>query len=102
MTVVRRPEQAIEAADVVSTDVFTSMGQEAESAARLEAFAGYELNETLLAKGAAECIVLHCLPAHRGEEISEAVLEGPRSVVWDEAEARLHTSKALFAWAFGA
>ncbi|MEZ4374426.1 MAG: ornithine carbamoyltransferase [Polyangiaceae bacterium] len=101
LRIVRRPEEAIEGADVVSTDVFTSMGQEAESAARLKAFAGYELNEALLGKAAAKSIVLHCLPAHRGEEISEAVLEGPHSVVWDEAEARLHTSKALFAWAFG-
>ncbi|MGE0322345.1 MAG: ornithine carbamoyltransferase [Polyangiaceae bacterium] len=101
LSIVRRPEEAIEGADVVSTDVFTSMGQEAESAARLKAFAGYELNEALLAKAAAKSIVLHCLPAHRGEEISEAVLEGSHSVVWDEAEARLHTSKALLAWAFG-
>ncbi len=101
VTVFRRPEEAAEGADVVSTDVFTSMGQEAESAARLAAFAGYELNEVLLSKASPKSIVLHCLPAHRGEEISEAVLEGPHSVVWDEAEARLHTSKALFAWAFG-
>ncbi|MCB9588297.1 MAG: ornithine carbamoyltransferase [Polyangiaceae bacterium] len=101
LSIARRPEEAIEGADVVSTDVFTSMGQEAESAARLKAFAGYELNETLLEKAATKSIVLHCLPAHRGEEISEAVLEGSHSVVWDEAEARLHTSKALFAWAFG-
>lgn len=102
VSIARRPEEAIEGADVVSTDVFTSMGQEAESALRSKAFAGYELNEALLAKAASTSIVLHCLPAHRGEEISEAVLEGSHSVVWDEAEARLHTSKALLAWAFGA
>lgn len=96
----RDPKQAIRGAHVVSTDVFTSMGQEAEQAARLRAFAGFELNEALLAAADSQALVLHCLPAHRGEEISEAVLEGPHSVVWDEAEARLHTSKAILAWAF--
>ncbi|MCA9599733.1 MAG: ornithine carbamoyltransferase [Myxococcales bacterium] len=97
--VVRRPEAAVEGADVVSTDVFASMGQEAEAEARRKAFAGFTLTEKLVASAAKDVVVLHCLPAHRGEEIEEAVLEGERSFVWDEAEARLHTSKAALAWA---
>ncbi len=97
--VVRQPKDAVAGADVVSTDVFASMGQEAEAAARKKAFAGYTLTTELLKAAKDEVVVLHCLPAHRGEEIEEAVLEGERSFVWDEAEARLHTSKAVLAWA---
>jgi ornithine carbamoyltransferase len=84
---------------VVSTDVFTSMGQEAEQVARLKAFQGYMLDRKLLALANPGAMVLHCLPAHRGEEIETEVLEGPQSHVWDQAEARLHTSKAILAWA---
>jgi ornithine carbamoyltransferase len=98
---VRRPEAAAEGADVLSTDVFASMGQESEQAARLKAFAGFQIDEKLLARAHADVMVLHCLPAHRGEEISEKVLQGPRSFVWDEAEARLHTAKAALEWALG-
>jgi len=101
ITVVRSPRDAIKAADVVSTDVFTSMGQEAEQAARAQAFQGYMLDRKLLALANPDAMVLHCLPAHRGEEIEEAVLEGPQSHVWDQAEARLHTSKAILTWALG-
>jgi ornithine carbamoyltransferase len=96
-----RPEDAVKGAHVVSTDVFASMGQEAEAEPRRQAFATYQLTERLLEVARPEAIVLHCLPAHRGEEIADAVLEGPRSLVWDEAEARLHTSKALLLWAMG-
>jgi len=97
--VVRSPREAVLGADVVSTDVFTSMGQEAEQAARLRAFQGYMLDRKLLAEANPDAMVLHCLPAHRGEEIETEVLEGSQSHVWDQAEARLHTSKAILAWA---
>ena len=82
---------------MVNTDVWASMGQEAETDARQQAFAGYCVDDALLVRAAANAIVLHCLPAHRGEEITEAVLEGPQSRVWDEAENRLHAQKALMA-----
>jgi ornithine carbamoyltransferase len=93
--------RAVAGADVVSTDVFTSMGQETEAKARNEAFRGYRLTQELLSAASSEVVVLHCLPAHRGEEIDDAVLEGSRSFVWDQAEARLHTAKAALEWALG-
>jgi ornithine carbamoyltransferase len=99
--VVRSPEDAVRGAHVVSTDVFASMGQEAEGARRLADLAKYSLTTALLARAAKDAIVLHCLPAHRGEEIAEEVLEGPHSAVWDQAEARLHTSKALLLFSLG-
>lgn len=99
VAVVRSPREAVAGADVVSTDVFASMGQEAEQAARLKVFQGYMLDRQLLALAKPDAMVLHCLPAHRGEEIETEVLEGPQSHVWDQAEARLHTSKAILAWA---
>jgi len=89
------PAEAVRGADVVNTDVWTSMGQEKESQARRQAFAGYCVDDALLAHAAPEAFVLHCLPAHRGEEISAAVLEGPRSAAWDQAENRMHAQKAL-------
>ena len=89
------PAEAVEGADVVVTDVWTSMGQESESAARKKAFAGYIVDEQLLARAGPHSIVLHCLPAHRGEEISAGVIDGPHSAVFDEAENRLHVQKAL-------
>jgi len=89
------PAEAVRGADVVVTDVWTSMGQEAEKNARLQAFRGYCVDKALLANAKPDAIVLHCLPAHRGEEISEEVLEGPQSVVFDEAENRMHAQKAL-------
>ncbi len=97
--IVRDPRQAAEGADVISTDVFASMGQEAEQAERLRAFAGMRVTAKLVAAASSEVVVLHCLPAHRGEEIDADVLEGPRSFVWDQAESRLHTAKAVLAWA---
>jgi ornithine carbamoyltransferase len=86
---------AVKGADVVVTDVWTSMGQEKESPARLKAFAGYTVDEKLMSRAAKHAVVLHCLPAHRGEEISAEVLDGPQSAVLDEAENRLHVQKAL-------
>ncbi len=93
--VVRSPREAVEGAHVVNTDVWASMGQEAEAEVRRQRFAGYLVDDALLARARPDAIVLHCLPAHRGEEITDAVLEGPRSAVWDEAENRLHAQKAL-------
>jgi len=89
------PEEAVRGADVVNTDVWTSMGQEAESAARLKAFQGYCLTLELLNEAQPNAIVLHCLPAHRGEEITDEVIEDPRSAIFDEAENRMHVQKAL-------
>jgi len=95
------PKEAVKGADVLNTDVWASMGQEAEQQKRLQAFAGYCLDDSLVALAKPDCIVMHCLPAHRGEEISESVIEGPRSVVWDEAENRLHVQKAIMARLMG-
>jgi len=89
------PRMAVRNAEVVITDVWTSMGQEAESAARLKAFAGFTVDAALMAYARPGAIVLHCLPAHRGEEITAEVLEGPASRVWVEAENRMHVQKAL-------
>ena len=85
----------IQGADVVSTDVWASMGQEADLEQRRQAFQGYTVTSALLELAAPGAIFLHCLPAHRGEEVEEGVLEGPKSRVWDEAENRLHVQKAL-------
>ncbi len=98
---VRDPREATQNAHVVSTDVFASMGQESEQADRSAAFRGFTVNEDLLERADPSHIVLHCLPAHRGEEIEANVLEGAHSAVWDQAEARLHTSKAALCWAVG-
>ncbi|HCO44093.1 MAG TPA: ornithine carbamoyltransferase [Gammaproteobacteria bacterium] len=89
------PAAAAAGADVVVTDVWASMGQEDESAARQAAFAGYQVDPALMTKAAPAAIFMHCLPAHRGEEVAAAVIDGPQSVVWDEAENRLHAQKAL-------
>jgi ornithine carbamoyltransferase len=95
------PQQAIEGADVVNTDVWTSMGQEDESAARERAFAGYHVDDALMARAAGNAVFLHCLPAHRGEEVADSVIEGSQSRVFDEAENRLHTQKAIMARLMG-
>lgn len=95
------PASAIAGAAAVNTDVWTSMGQEAENQARLAAFEGWTVTDAMLAAAPADAFVMHCLPAHRGEEIDEAVLEGPRSVVWDQAENRLHVQKALLLFLLG-
>jgi ornithine carbamoyltransferase len=97
--IVRDPREAAEAADVISTDVFASMGQEAEHAARLRAFAGFQVDAEIVSRARKDVMVLHCLPAHRGEEIAADVIDGPLSHVWDQAEARLHTAKAALEWA---
>jgi ornithine carbamoyltransferase len=97
IVVTRDPKEAAQGADVLNTDVWASMGQEEEQKVREKAFAGFQLNEELLDLAKGNAMVLHCLPAHRGEEISEDVLEGPHSAVWDEAENRLHVQKAIMA-----
>jgi ornithine carbamoyltransferase len=95
VTVTDDPRAAVAGATVINTDVWTSMGQEAELARRKAAFAGFIVDAALLGRAHKNAIVLHCLPAHRGEEISADVLEGPQSAVWDQAENRLHSQKAL-------
>ncbi|WP_129125395.1 ornithine carbamoyltransferase [Geomonas oryzae] len=97
IVVVRDPKEAAKDADVLNTDVWASMGQEEEQKIREKVFAGYQLDENLLALAKKDALVLHCLPAHRGEEISDGVIEGANSVVWDEAENRLHVQKAIMA-----
>jgi ornithine carbamoyltransferase len=101
-TVTHDAEAAARDADVIYTDVWTSMGQEAEAAARRAAFAPYQVNERLVALARPEALVMHCLPAHRGEEITDAVIDGPQSVVFDQAENRLHLQKAIMVWLLGA
>jgi ornithine carbamoyltransferase len=92
---------AVDGADVLYTDVWASMGQEAEAESRKVAFRAYQLNEALLARAAPGAIVLHCLPAHRGDEITDEVLDGSASRVFDQAENRLHAQKAVLAWLIG-
>ena len=94
------PRAAIAGSHYVNTDVWASMGQEAEQKKREKAFAGYQVNAELLALADPDAKVLHCLPAHRGEEISEEVFEGPRSIVFDQAENRLHMQKAILEWIY--
>jgi len=92
------PREAVAGRHVVSTDVFASMGKEEEAEARKRAFVGYGVDRTLMAAADSSAIFLHCLPAHRGEEVFDEVIEGPASVVWQEAENRLHSQKALLEW----
>ena len=101
VTVFRDPRDAIEGADVVNTDVWASMGQEEEQAAREKAFAGYTVTADLMRRAARDAIFLHCLPAHRGEEVAAEVIDGPQSRVWDEAHNRLHIQKAIMAVLMG-
>ncbi len=89
------PLAAAAGADLVVTDVWARMGQEEEQARRSEAFADFQVNTDVMAAAGADALFMHCLPAHRGEEVSAAVIDGPQSVVWDEAENRLHAQKAL-------
>ena len=91
----RDPLEAAAGADLVVTDVWASMGQEEEQRLREQAFAGYQVNDAVMTVAAPHALFMHCLPAHRGEEVSAAVIDGPQSVVWDEAENRLHAQKAL-------
>jgi ornithine carbamoyltransferase len=98
---VRDPREAVAGARVVTTDVWASMGQEEEQAAREAAFAGYQVDAALMAHASSDAIFLHCLPAHRGEEVAADVIDGPHSRVWDEAENRLHIQKAIMAVLMG-
>jgi ornithine carbamoyltransferase len=97
VSVLDDPGVACKGADVLATDVWVSMGQD-DAPARKTALAPFQVNESLLGLAAPDCVVLHCLPAHRGEEVTAEVLDGPASVVWDQAENRLHAQKALLAW----
>lgn len=92
-----KPEEAVSGADVVVTDTWVSMGDD-DTLTRKQAFYGFQVNEALMAKANSKAIFMHCLPAHRGEEVNDAVLDGPQSAVWDEAENRLHTQKAILLW----
>ncbi|HEU4498440.1 MAG TPA: ornithine carbamoyltransferase [Sphingomicrobium sp.] len=94
------PKEAVSAAEVVVTDTWVSMGQE-DDQYRQEAFAAFQVDEEMMALAAPDATFLHCLPAHRGEEVTDAVIDGPQSAVWDEAENRLHAQKALLLWAMG-
>lgn len=95
ITIVRDPQQAVIDADLITTDVWASMGQEQEQLERQRAFSGFQVNEAMLDKANDDVLFLHCLPAHRGEEISKTLLDDPRAVVWQEAGNRLHAQKAL-------
>ncbi|TAN49349.1 MAG: ornithine carbamoyltransferase [Methylococcaceae bacterium] len=95
VSMLRDPKAAAAGADLIVTDVWASMGQEEEQEKRRQAFADYQVDAALMALAAPDAIFMHCLPAHRGEEVSAAVIDGPQSVVWDEAENRLHAQKAL-------
>ena len=101
VTLVRDPNEAAAGAHVVNTDVWASMGQEDEQKVREKAFAGFSVDAALIKRAAREAIFLHCLPAHRGEEVTAEVIDGPQSCVWDEAENRLHIQKAIMATLIG-
>ncbi len=94
-TITRDPMEAVKGADAVYTDVWTSMGQEAESAARVKAFQGFMVSSAMMAAAAPDAVFMHCLPAHRGEEVAADVMDGPQSIVFDQAENRLHAQKAV-------
>ncbi len=98
---VRDPQEAASGADVITTDVWASMGQEDEQEKRAKAFSAFQVNAALMARAKREAIFLHCLPAHRGEEVTAEVIDGPQSRVWDEAENRLHVQKAVMAVLMG-
>jgi ornithine carbamoyltransferase len=98
VTITQSVQEAVRDADAVYTDVWTSMGQEKESAIRREAFKSYQVNAAVMAQAKKDALVMHCLPAHRGEEITADVLEGPQSVVLEQSENRLHVQKAIMVW----
>ena len=95
VNIFRNPQEAMNGAHMVTTDVWASMGQEEEQALRVKDFAGYKVNDQLMSLADKDAIFMHCLPAHREEEVSASVIDGPQSVVWDQAENRLHAQKAL-------
>jgi ornithine carbamoyltransferase len=98
ITILDNPAETVAGADVVVTDTWASMGQEAEKSRRQKDFAGYTVDAALMAQAKSDAIFLHCLPAYRGYEVMADVLDGPQSVIWDEAENRLHAQKALMVW----
>jgi ornithine carbamoyltransferase len=98
ITLVGDPKEAVAGVDVVVTDTWVSMGKEEEKAQRLATFAGYQVDQALMAGAASDAIFLHCLPADRGYEVAPEVIDGPQSVIWDESENRLHAQKALMVW----
>jgi ornithine carbamoyltransferase len=100
IAVYRDPNKAVSGADVVVTDTWVSMGQSGAEA-RIAAMSPFQVNETLMARAAPGALFLHCLPAHRGEEVTDAVIDGAQSVVWEEAENRIHAQKSVLRWAFG-
>jgi ornithine carbamoyltransferase len=102
VTITHDVDTAVRGADALYTDVWTSMGQEHEAAARRRAFKQFQVNERLVERAGKDALVMHCLPAHRGEEITDAVIESPRSVIFDQAENRLHVQKAIMVWLSGA
>jgi ornithine carbamoyltransferase len=93
--VLRAPQEAVAGAQAIYTDVWTSMGQESETDERAAKFAPYQVNDELISLAAPDAVFLHCLPAHRGAEVTDAVMDGPRSIVFDQAENRLHVQKAI-------
>jgi ornithine carbamoyltransferase len=95
------PQEAVAGADVIYTDVWTSMGQEEEAQERARIFAPYQVNEALIAKANSDVVAMHCLPAHRGQEITDAVCDGPHSALWDQAENRMHAQKAILVQLLG-
>lgn len=101
INILEDPSQGVKDADVIYTDVWASMGKEEEVAERRSIFYPYQVNEELVAKAKKDCIVMHCLPAHRGEEITDGVMDGPHSVVFDQAENRLHVQKAILVLLLG-
>ena len=102
ITVTNNPEEAVVEADIIYTDVWTSMGQEAEREKRLQLFPPYQVNQSLVTKAKPEAMVMHCLPAHRGEEITDEVADGPQSLLFTQAENRLHAQKGILAILLGA
>jgi len=101
VAVTRDPADAVRNADLVVTDVWASMGQENEVEQRLEIFSPYQVNQDLMSLAASDAIFMHCLPAHRGHEVTAEVIDGPQSVVWEEAGNRLHSQKALLEFLLG-
>ncbi len=101
LTLTDNPEEAADSADAVYTDVWVSMGQENEAVSRREAFSGYYVDDNLMKLAKPDCVVMHCLPAHRGEEIAASVIDGPQSIVFDQAENKLHAQKAILKMVLG-
>src|SRR4029077_9325249 len=98
VTLTTDPGAAVDGADAVYTDVWASMGQESEVEGRRRDFAGFTVDDALMARARPGAVFLHCLPAHRGDEVAASVLDGPQSVVWDQAENRMHAQRGLLLW----